>query len=85
VLVGAQCLDDAIAGAVTEYGRERNQSGIDGESARGSERLGYLANELRNLRHGELAVSVEFRFNDAGEVTGIYAASRRVWMGQPTA
>ncbi len=44
-----RCLDDAIAGAVTEYGRERNQSGIAGESARGSERLGFLAHELRNL------------------------------------
>jgi hypothetical protein len=44
-----RCLDDAIAGAVTEYGRERNQSGIDGESARGSERLGFFAHELRNL------------------------------------
>ena len=44
-----RCLDDAIAGAVTEYGRERNQSGIHDESARGSERLGFLAHELRNL------------------------------------
>src|SRR5687768_12837792 len=44
-----RCLDDAIAGAVTEYGRERNQSGIDGESARGSERLGFFAHEMRNL------------------------------------
>jgi hypothetical protein len=44
-----RCLDDAIAGAVTEYGRERTQSGIDGESARGSERLGFFAHELRNL------------------------------------
>ena len=44
-----RCLDDAIAGAVTEYGRERNQSDIDGESARGSERLGFFAHELRNL------------------------------------
>ena len=54
MLVGAQCLDDAIAGAVTEYGRERNQSGIDGESARGSERLGYFAHELRNLMNTAL-------------------------------
>ena len=45
------CLDDAIAGAVTEYGRGRNQSGIDGESGRGTERLGYLAHELRNFIH----------------------------------
>ena len=44
-----RCLDDAIAGAVTEYGRERNQVGIDGESARGTERLGFFAHELRNL------------------------------------
>jgi signal transduction histidine kinase len=43
------CLDEAIAGAVTEYGRERNQSVRDEEIARGSERLGYLAHELRNL------------------------------------
>jgi signal transduction histidine kinase len=44
-----RCLDDAIAGAVTEYGRARTQSGIDGELARGSERLGFFAHELRNL------------------------------------
>jgi signal transduction histidine kinase len=44
-----RCLDDAIAGAVTQYGRERNQSGIDVETERGSERLGFLAHELRNL------------------------------------
>ncbi len=44
-----RCLDVAIAGAVTEYGRERNQSGIDGEPARGTERLGFFAHELRNL------------------------------------
>jgi len=44
-----QCLDDAIAGAVTEYGRERSQSDVDGESARASERLGFFAHELRNL------------------------------------
>jgi signal transduction histidine kinase len=45
------CLDDAIAGAVTQYGRERNQSTLDGEAARGSERLGFFAHELRNLVH----------------------------------
>ena len=42
-------LDDAIAGAVTEFGREQNQSTLDGETARGSERAGFLAHELRNL------------------------------------
>jgi signal transduction histidine kinase len=49
-----RCLDDAIAGAVTEYGRERNQSSIDGESARASERLGFFAHELRNLMNTAL-------------------------------
>jgi signal transduction histidine kinase len=44
-----RCLDEAIAGAVTQYGRERNQAGIDGEAARGSERLGFFAHEMRNL------------------------------------
>jgi hypothetical protein len=42
-------LDDAIAGAVTEYGREQNRTDIEDESARGDERLGYFAHELRNL------------------------------------
>jgi signal transduction histidine kinase len=44
-----RCLDDAIAGAVSEYGRERNRSTLETETARGSERLGYFAHELRNL------------------------------------
>ena len=44
-----RCLDDAIAGAVTAYGREQSQSDIDGESARGDERLGFFAHEMRNL------------------------------------
>lgn len=44
-----QCLDDAIAGAVTEFGRGQNQSTLDGEAARGNERAGFLAHEMRNL------------------------------------
>ena len=44
-----QCLDDAIAGAVTEFGRAQNQSALDSEVARGNERAGFLAHELRNL------------------------------------
>ena len=44
-----QCLDDAIAGAVTEFGRGQNQSTLDGEAARGHERAGFLAHEMRNL------------------------------------
>jgi signal transduction histidine kinase len=44
-----RCLDEAIAEAVTEYGRERNQSTIDAAAALGSERLGFFTHELRNL------------------------------------
>jgi signal transduction histidine kinase len=44
-----RCLDDAIAGAVTEYGRARDQSTVDREAAHGGERLGYFAHELRTL------------------------------------
>ena len=40
-----RCLDEAIAQAVTEYGRQREMSLAD----RGTERLGFFAHELRNL------------------------------------
>lgn len=54
------CLDDAIAVAVTQYAREKDQSAVDAEDARqqsavedetsrSNTRLGYLAHELRNL------------------------------------
>jgi signal transduction histidine kinase len=44
-----RCLDDAIAGAVTEYGRARNQSTLEGENAREQQRLGFFSHELGNL------------------------------------
>jgi signal transduction histidine kinase len=44
-----RCLDEAIAGAVTEYGRAQDQSTLDREAARGNERLGFFAHELRTL------------------------------------
>src|SRR5687767_3619051 len=43
------CLDEAIAGALTEYGLERRKSTLEGESTRGKEHLGYLAHQGRNL------------------------------------
>jgi signal transduction histidine kinase len=44
-----RCLDDAIAGAVTVYGRESEQSSLDGQAERGNERMGFFTHELRNL------------------------------------
>jgi hypothetical protein len=49
-----RCLDDAMASAVTEFGREQNQLTLEGETARGNERAGFLAHELRNLLHTAL-------------------------------
>ena len=61
-----RCLDDAIAGAVTEYGRERNQSGIDGESARGTQRLGFFAHEMRNLLNTALMAFAVLKTGNVG-------------------
>lgn len=44
-----RCLDEAIAGAVTVYGRESEQSSLDGETERGNQRMGFFTHELRNL------------------------------------
>jgi signal transduction histidine kinase len=63
-----RCLDDAIAGAVTEYGRERNQSDIDGETARGSERLGFFAHELRNLMNTALMAFEVLKTGNVGVI-----------------
>ncbi|WP_437573500.1 sensor histidine kinase [Sorangium sp. So ce887] len=55
------CLDDAIAGAVTEYERQRDAS----VAYEGTERLGILAHELRN----RLAVAMlAFTMLQAGTV-----------------
>lgn len=45
------CLDSAIAGAVTQYGRDRNQAALDGQAVRENERLGFFTHELKNLLH----------------------------------
>jgi hypothetical protein len=43
------CLDNAIASAVTEFSREREELISESESRAMSERLGFLAHELRNF------------------------------------
>jgi len=61
-----RCLDDAIAGAVTEYGRGHSQTGIDRVSARSSERLGFLAHEMRNLMNTAIMAFEVLRTGDVG-------------------
>mgnify|MGYP000626524832 CR=1 FL=1 len=48
------CLDSAIAGAVTQYGRDRDQATLDGQAVRENERLGFFTHELKNLLHTAL-------------------------------
>jgi signal transduction histidine kinase len=48
------CLDNAIASAVTQFGRERNQATIDGGLVHENERHGFFAHELRNFIHTAL-------------------------------
>jgi signal transduction histidine kinase len=59
-----RCLDDAIAGAVTEYGRGRNQAGVAGEAA--SERLGFFAHEMRNLINTAITAHAVLKTGDVG-------------------
>ncbi len=63
------CLDDAIAIAVTEYGRARNQFTLDGETARGNERLRFLAHELRNLTNTAIIAFEVLKTGNVGLAT----------------
>src|SRR5688572_10765955 len=63
-----RCLDDSIAMAVTEYGRgaQQNQSTLEKEVARGAERLGFFAHELRNLLNTAILAFEVVRTGDVG-------------------
>jgi len=61
-----KCLDDAIAGAVSEFGRVQNQSALDDEVARGNERAGFLAHEMRNLLNTATIAFEVLRTGDVG-------------------
>jgi signal transduction histidine kinase len=78
-----RCLDDAIAGAVTEYGRERDQSNLDGqgEAARASERLGFFAHELRNLINTSLTAFEVLKTGNVGVAGSTGAVLQRGLVG----
>ena len=59
------CLDEAIAGAVTEYGRERDQVTRDAASAH-DERLGFVVHELRNLVNTSIVAFEVLRTGSVG-------------------
>jgi signal transduction histidine kinase len=63
------CLDSAIAEAVTQYGREHDQSSLDGATVRENERLGFFTHELKNLMHTALVAFEVVKSGSVG-VTG---------------
>jgi signal transduction histidine kinase len=75
------CLDDAIAGAVTEFGREQNQSTLEGEAARGSERAGFLAHELRNLLNTAIMAFEVLKTGNVGVAGSTGTVLHRTLMG----
>jgi signal transduction histidine kinase len=66
------CLDDAIAGAVTEYSRLRERSIADA----GTERLGFLAHEMRNVTNTSILTfgSIQKGTVSPGGSTGVVHA-----------
>jgi signal transduction histidine kinase len=79
-----RCLDDAIAGAVTEYGRGRHQSTLDGEAAREQRRQGYFAHELGNLINTGLIAFEILKAGDVGLGGSTGAVLQRSLMGLRT-
>jgi len=75
------CLDSAIAGAVTQYGRERDQASRDGETTRDSERLGFFTHELKNLLHTALLAFEVVKSGNVGVVGTTGAVLQRSLLG----
>jgi len=75
-----RCLDDAIASAVTEYGRGRHQVTLDEQTALTSERLGFLAHELRDLMHTAIVAFAVLETGNVGVTGSTGAVLRRSLM-----
>ncbi|HXG90649.1 MAG TPA: HAMP domain-containing sensor histidine kinase [Vicinamibacterales bacterium] len=74
-------LDDAIAAAVTQYGRERHQSTVNAEAARGNQRIGFLAHELRNLTNNALLAFEAIKSGNVGVGGSTGAVLQRSLLG----
>ncbi len=66
------CLDSAIADAVTEFGRQRDQHLAEVEAYTTNVRLGFLAHELRNLLNSAMLAFYAVKRSNApvGGATG---------------
>ena len=60
------CLNEAIASAVTEFGRRREESTSDEFAHATNERLGFFAHELRNLIHTAILAVATIRGGEVG-------------------
>jgi signal transduction histidine kinase len=76
-----RCLDEAIAGAVTEFGREHEQSAVDGATARGAEQQGFFAHELRNLVNTAIVSFEVLRTGHVGTTGSTGSVLHRSLMG----
>lgn len=74
------CLDNAIAGAVTQFGREHHQFTL-GEAARENERHGFFSHELRNLLHTALMAFDVVKLRNMGVSGNIGKVLRRSLLG----
>ena len=61
-----RCLDDAIADAVTEFERQRDQLISDDTTRATNERLGFFAHELRNLAQTAILATAAIKKGDVG-------------------
>ena len=75
-----QCLDEAIASAVTMYARESQQSRVDAAD-RGSERVGFLVHELRNLVNTAIVAFEVLKKGSVGIAGNTGAVLNRSLMG----
>jgi signal transduction histidine kinase len=60
------CLDNAIADAVTEFGRQRDEVVSDASTRAANERLGKLAHEFRNLVHRAMLAMATIKQGSVG-------------------
>jgi len=61
-----RCLDNAIADAVTEFGRQREAATSDEATRSTNERLGIFAHELRNLIHRAILAVAAIKEGNVG-------------------
>jgi len=75
-----RCLDEAIASAVTEYSRERDLA-REGASGYGSDHLGFMAHELRNLTNTAMLAFEVLKTGNVGVGGSTGAVVQRSLMG----